>query len=305
MTPSPHHPIPSSPSYPPGSWAPVAADASTRQYFEGRWEGLPALLADFGSDLDSRERFLFVTGLFRSHGVRVPEIYHAPPGVSWLVQEFVAGGPLSAIRPDAALLRSVLEIADTIGHIPPWEGAPPVFCLDAARFRFELSFFREHFLEGYLNSQPGDSAREGLHDLASMAAAAPVRLCHRDFHSENILGASVGDLVVIDHQDALLGPSCYDAASLAAEAYRRADAATYRTVRGMWLDRDPASGPFFDAVALQRALKALGTFGYQVTRRKKARYIAVMAPSAAHAIRLLPAGPEGLHHLRPALEAVL
>ena len=102
-----------------------------------------------------------------------------------------------------------------------------------------------------------------------------------------------------------MGPSCYDVASLAVEAYRRADGARYGAIKERWMIQDPASRPFFDAVALQRALKALGTFGYQVTRRKKARYLAAMGPSAAHAIRLLPAGPEGLKSLRPALEAVL
>ena len=49
------------------------------------------------------------------------------------------------------------------------------------------------------------------------------------------------------------------------EAYRRAEGGRYRAVRERWLESDPESGPFFDTVALQRALKALGTFGFQVS----------------------------------------
>lgn len=291
--------------YPPGSWIPASPDASTRRYFRGIWEGKPALLADFGEDQDSRTRFLFTTALLRDHGVRVPAVYEAPGGASWLIQEFVDGRPSSSVRLDGELLRRILALARTIGRIPPWSEGPPILALDAARLRFELSFFREHFLEGYLNSTAGDEVREGLRDLAFAAAAAPSALCHRDFHSENLLLAATGDLALIDHQDALLGPSCYDAASLAVEAYRRAEAGRYRAIREHWLELDPASAPFFESVALQRALKALGTFGFQVTRRKRARYIGIMAPSATHALRLLAAGPRGLQHLQPFLEAVL
>lgn len=291
--------------YPPGPWVPASADASSRRYFRGTWEGKPALLAEFGEDLDSRARFLFTTALLRGHGIRVPEVYGGPGGASWLVQEFVEGRPLSSLRLEGELLRRTLSLAEAVGRIPPWIEGPPLLALDPPRLRFELSFFREHFLEGYLNSPAADAIHEGLHDLASAAGAAPCALCHRDFHSENLLVTPSGELVLLDHQDALLGPSCYDAASLAVEAYRRAEGGRYRAVRERWLESDPESGPFFDTVALQRALKALGTFGFQVTRRKRARYIGTMAPSAAHALRLLASGPEGLRHLRPSLEAVL
>jgi hypothetical protein len=53
-------------------------------------------------------------------------------------------------------------------------------------------------------------------------------------------------------------------------------------------------------VALQRALKALGTFGYQVTRLKRIRFLAYVAPTCRNALDLLGAW-EGLEDLAPVL----
>ena len=290
--------------YPLGDWKPFPADASTRLYFSGKWRDRSALLADFGEDLGSRERFLSTTEIFSRAGINVPGILEAPPGAGWIVQDYVPGKRLSQVRLTDDLVGRLLEMADRICKIVDMpEPDPP--SLDPARLRFELSFFALHFIEGYLNAECGEWLRPALAELAQAAGSAPHRFCHRDFHSDNIIVDRDGELHIVDHQDALPGPSGYDAASLAVEAYRPADIDRCERVLMGWAGAHPEDAGHLHLVALQRVLKALGTFGYQVTRKKRVKYITAMRPSARYALHLLDRGPEGLGALRKCLNSVV
>ena len=97
-----------------------------------------------------------------------------------------------------------------------------------------------------------------------------------------------GSLYVIDFQDARLGPDTYDLVSLLCDSYVDLSEQTVdeliayflalkggadRTQAGL---REPFEQEFrrrFDLMALQRNLKALGTFGYQTAVRANPVYI--------------------------------
>jgi aminoglycoside/choline kinase family phosphotransferase len=90
-----------------------------------------------------------------------------------------------------------------------------------------------------------------------------------------------GQLYVIDFQDARMGPDTYDLASLLRDSYvditdRELDGflAYFLAVQG---SADPvAFRRRFDLMAVQRNLKALGTFGYQAAARGNPIYIQYM-----------------------------
>jgi aminoglycoside/choline kinase family phosphotransferase len=97
-------------------------------------------------------------------------------------------------------------------------------------------------------------------------------LCHRDYHARNLMVVS-DELVVIDFQDARRGPRAYDVVSLLndsyvahAEDFVAAMVERFERAVGAELTKD------YDAAALQRNLKALGTFGYQIGRRDNSVY---------------------------------
>jgi aminoglycoside/choline kinase family phosphotransferase len=129
-------------------------------------------------------------------------------------------------------------------------------------------------------------AREALDsEFASMAqelASEPKVLCHRDYHSRNLM-VHEGTLVIIDFQDARMGPDTYDLVSLLRDSYvdlteTQVDelVAYFLALRGAGPAEDLAFRPRFDLMALQRNLKALGTFGYQTTARSNPVYIQFM-----------------------------
>jgi len=163
---------------------------------------------------------------------------------------------------------------------------PYTLAFDVPKLMFELDFFATHFLEGHRSAALPASTRAALGEefvrLASELADEPRVVCHRDYHSRNLM-VHGGTLAIIDFQDARMGPDTYDLASLLRDSYVELEA---EDVDGLItyflsLDRGPqghSSDPTafrarFDTMALQRNLKALGTFGYQASKRGNAAYL--------------------------------
>jgi aminoglycoside/choline kinase family phosphotransferase len=161
---------------------------------------------------------------------------------------------------------------------------PYQIAFDVEKLTWELEFFVRHFVEGYRGAVLSPGVREVLKsEAASIAeelASEPRVLCHRDYHSRNLM-LHAGRLCIIDFQDARMGPDTYDLASLLRDSYvdltdRELDdlIAYFLAVKGS--QAGPEAAEFrrrFDLMALQRNLKALGTFGYQTIARRNPVYI--------------------------------
>jgi aminoglycoside/choline kinase family phosphotransferase len=104
-----------------------------------------------------------------------------------------------------------------------------------------------------------------------------------------------GQLFIIDFQDARMGPDTYDLVSLLRDSYmdlseREVDEliAFFLALRGVGADRSgmgKEASQFrqrFDVMALQRNLKALGTFGFQTTSRGNPVYIQYIPRTLAY-----------------------
>jgi aminoglycoside/choline kinase family phosphotransferase len=162
---------------------------------------------------------------------------------------------------------------------------PCTLAFDVEKLTFELQFFVTHFLEGHrrvkLTGQTRASLAAELQSLATELANEPRVVCHRDYHSRNLMVRD-GQLVVIDFQDARMGPDTYDLVSLLRDSYVELHGPEVEALityfltldRGPQGERDAARFRHrFDAMALQRNLKALGTFGFQATVRGKTSYL--------------------------------
>jgi aminoglycoside/choline kinase family phosphotransferase len=162
---------------------------------------------------------------------------------------------------------------------------------DVEKLTWELDFFVQHFLEGYRGARLTPAERQALseewHAIAGELASEPRVLCHRDFHSRNLM-LHAGQLHVIDFQDARLGPDTYDLASLLRDAYVDVTEEERASLVAYFLELAD-KGPIdrfvarFDLMSVQRNLKALGTFGYQATVRGNAAYVPYMTRTLAYA----------------------
>jgi aminoglycoside/choline kinase family phosphotransferase len=141
-----------------------------------------------------------------------------------------------------------------------------------------LDFFVEHYFKSYRHEQlkHGDEAqlRAELNDIASELAARPRVLCHRDFHSSNLIVDGQDRLRIIDHQDARMGPASYDLVSLLLDRQtsvpslaeirqRRLFFLEERRERGLEEIAPDEFAQEFRLMTVQRCLKACGTFSYQ------------------------------------------
>jgi len=187
----------------------------------------------------------------------------------------------------AALYRQAVTFINTIQRRGRELASPDYLpygnAFDVEKLTWELQFFTKHFLEAYRGAVLTDRVRAALaHEYASiaeeLASDSPV-LCHRDYHSRNLM-LHEGSLHIIDFQDARMGPDTYDLASLLRDSYvdfndQQVDAliAFFLAQRAAPEVEDRDFRRRFNLMALQRNLKALGTFGFQTTSRGNTVYL--------------------------------
>lgn len=189
----------------------------------------------------------------------------------------------------------------------PSDHPQAAFALDAALFRRELGMFLERWLQTRrrraLDAAEVSTVRAALDRLALAAAEGPQCMQHRDFHSRNLVhlhrpATRPDEIGWLDHQDLRRGPLFYDLASLATDAYVDLPGSVVRLLDDAipaWgishgLSEDAARERFHLA-ALQRVLKALGTFGNLLAQGRD-EYLAAEERALAHARRLGGQRPE-------------
>ena len=278
------------------SWSaePMTGDASTRRFWRIRApSGATRVVMDYGAPFAGDPDDVALGAIFREAGLRIAEVERVAPDVGCLVLEDLGDRTFeTAVREHRADGRSIEPLYDaavdlaarvattgTVALERSGRAAGPA--LDPTRFRFEMDFFVEHFVEGWLGAEAGNGLRREVRDLAERAAQASRRrvLCHRDYHARNLMVLADGGLAMVDIQDARWGPDTYDLASLLRDAYVDFEPAIVR--RGLERYRAavfPDDEPEqlltrFELVSLQRMVKALGTFGYQATVRDNPAYL--------------------------------
>jgi N-acetylmuramate 1-kinase len=121
-----------------------------------------------------------------------------------------------------------------------------------------------------IHDEPGSEFRDCLYRMVEQIQPIDT-FAHRDFHSRNLL-LRQGKIYLVDFQDSLVASPWYDLVSIAFDCYldlksRRELLLNLLRERGVTVDRD-----LFNLTALQRNIKALGTFAYQVTERRNLTY---------------------------------
>jgi aminoglycoside/choline kinase family phosphotransferase len=272
---------------------PLTGDASDRKYFRIiPADAAPVVLAVHAGSIEfSRLPFANVAELLRLIPLPSPDILgHSDElGVIALqdLGDVTLQAHLGASSPTehAALYRQAVALIELLqrrgAELESPRFLPYAVAFDVEKLSWELDFFVKHFLEGYRGVVLAPAARSALSEewsgIVQDLAGEPRVLCHRDYHSRNLM-LNDGSLYVIDFQDARMGPDTYDLASLLRDSYidlshRDVDdlIAYFLALKGRPDDADFRRR--FDLMALQRNLKALGTFGYQTITRRNPVYI--------------------------------
>jgi N-acetylmuramate 1-kinase len=272
---------------------PLTGDASDRRYFRILSAEAPFVLAVNAQPFDAATLpFINVTALLQAMPLPVPRVLGHDGDLGVVALEDLGDvtlqahlGAFDASRHDALYREAVayIEVLQRRGReLESAAYAPYGVAFDVPKLTWELEFFTKHFLGAYRGVALGEAAHAALMEewsrIVAELAAEPRVLCHRDYHSRNLMWQP-DRLVIIDYQDARLGPDTYDLVSLLRDSYVDLPEPVVEALISYYLALNGQPGQAtafrerFDLMALQRNLKALGTFGFQTTARGNPVYI--------------------------------
>jgi aminoglycoside/choline kinase family phosphotransferase len=314
---------------------PLQGDASTRQYFR-----LIPFLGKRGSCPDSvilmqLERpvpepeidFTRIRGFLEGLDIPVPRLFHYDTVNGLLYLQDCGDQTL-----EQALVNSDLEkkrfwyhkAVDLVAHMQFRARSRispdcPAYHLrfDVEKLSWEMDFMLEHYVKGLLKRElkPGQyrAIREALLNVCQTLEDQETWFTHRDYHSRNLM-VFEGELVVIDFQDARMGPCQYDLVSLLRDSYIQLPESLVEELvdRFISLKENHEGKPVdraefcrvFDLMSLQRNLKAIGTFAFQTVVRENTRYLENIGPTLEYVRKTLVRQPE-LEPLRSRLREAL
>ena len=303
---------------------PLTGDASDRRYFRVLMKDAASIVLALHQgpiEVESMP-FVAVARLLAEVPLPVPQILHHSNALGVLGLEDLGDvtlqAHLGAAAPaeHAALYRQAVTLIARMQergeelHSPAY---PPYgIAFDVEKLTWELEFFVKHYLLAYKGVTASDAERDALRTewsaIVNELSGEPRVLCHRDYHSRNLM-LHGGQLYMIDFQDARMGPDTYDLASLLRDSYVDLTAQQVDDLIAFFLALKGVAdeGAFrrrFDLMALQRNLKALGTFGYMTTSRNNTVYIQYIPRTVAYVKANLAKYPR-FERLRALLESWL
>lgn len=264
--------------------------------------------------------FFEVQRLFLAAKLPVPHVYAEDPAQQAVLEEDY-GDLLLCKAPSSSLPDLYLEAVGLIEQMqqrltpasPAQAPAPFQRALDPFALFHELVFFMTHFVQGHLGrnmtATEEDELKREFRQFAESFATLPRRLCHRDYHSRNLMLRRNGRLGIVDFQDARMGPPHYDLASLLRDAYIQLPQGLEQEMldrfhagsKNLFPKRNPREMEMvYYRTACQRSLKALGSFGYLAHAKGKLHFLESIPAGLRHVLGCFERNPN-LSPLRRAL----
>jgi aminoglycoside/choline kinase family phosphotransferase len=171
---------------------------------------------------------------------------------------------------------------------------------DVKKLMWEFNFMLDNYVDKFCRSPLESLSRKELNEvfmpLCESLAAEELHFTHRDYHSRNLM-FNEDQLVLIDFQDARMGPCQYDLVSLLKDSYMQIDDVLVQELidfyvqlkeqaEGRKIDREKFN-QIFDGMSIQRNLKAIGTFAYQSVNNNNNRYMSYVSPTLNYVRRTL------------------
>jgi N-acetylmuramate 1-kinase len=248
-----------------------------------------------------------VTRLFLKAGLPVPRILAALGREGALIFEDVGDIRLQDWLPERDLedkrrayfhaAELIIAIQETTGVALSSGSISARLAFDQAKLKWELGFFFANYFNKHLCKRLDPATSQGVQrdftEICSELAARPRVLVHRDYHARNLMMHGER-MVMIDHQDARMGPESYDLASLVGDPYTALDADFRAEVVEHFIELKTRSAVQFSDIrafrkelilmTLQRTLKAIGTYANQVAVARNLVYLPYIEPALNSAV---------------------
>lgn len=276
---------------------PLVLGASGRTIVRIHFGGRTCIGIQWGNDRSDNDSFIPTARHLHTHGVNVPEIYDYEPlgpgcGAA-LVEDLGDANLLASEEPWPSLrLRYIraMEQLHLLHSCPFPEEFPLQPAFDEALYRWEQSYFAEHFLGSHLGLETDSFLNHpALKEQAQFLAALPECPVHRDSQSQNV-HIHAGKTWLIDFQGMRGGRPEYDLASLVYDGYARLEPEQADELLREWenISAHSIDHRIFRACALQRIMQMLGAYANIGHNQGKTWYLAQIPAGLRHLRKLLP-----------------
>lgn len=283
---------------------PLAGDASSRRYYRLVWQKKSWVLMVSEPFCDSQTfPFLNIQRFWSKQGIAVPEVIASSGNLGTILLEDLG---------DLTLERKFWECQEGTASIPLYrqaidelikiqfktyfapDGAKECIAFntlfDSAKWMWEIDYALEHLVKKYfridLSKKELSEVRTAFSKLVKQLDNEPKYICHRDYHSRNLM-IHLGKIRVIDFQDARLGPIQYDLVSLVRDSYVQMESSMISELVRYYFDQraeykknqnleDLSLEKFmevFKMQSIQRCFKACGSFASFYNQREDSRYL--------------------------------
>lgn len=293
----------------------LAGDASARRYYriilgEKTW-----VLMSWQPFNQAEYPFLSVQRHFLSCHIQVPEVIGVGEALGVLLLEDL--GDLTLERKfwenskqessEDFYLKTIDELIKIhdVATYSEIKSTASTTTFDTAKFLWEMNYAKENLLLGLLGYKLSESVGKELDaaflSFCSVLDQQPKVICHRDFHSRNVM-LKRNKVVIIDFQDARLGPVQYDLVSLFKDSYVDMSDDYATKLMNYYLDNSQAKKrlnfseeefyKIYELQSLQRCFKACGSFASFMNQRGDTRYLKYLAPTLKRVLKSLASFPE-------------
>jgi N-acetylmuramate 1-kinase len=309
----------------------LTGDASTRSYFRARSSKASVILALYATPFDESESasdrlarfeavnpsarltfasdpcaYVEVTTLLTQAGLPVPRILASSgAGATLLIedvgdarlQDWIEGRPSDDVASAyGRAVEMIIRIQEATERALGANSICSRLAFDEGKLRWELGFFFANYFNRYLHMRPdpetSNAVQADFKELCAELSRRPRVLVHRDYHARNLM-MHEGEMFIIDHQDARMGPASYDLASLISDPYASLDSGIAARMVEQFIEmkrgsRLPLSGieefrQELELMTVQRMLKAIGTYASQAAANNPI-YVDYIEPARERAV---------------------
>jgi len=254
----------------------IRGEASLRSFYRIDFDkySLIAMVYPEGSKSEI-DKFLKFNNLYKKNHINVPEIYDVLEKRIIVVQDLGEVLLQKYLKKSKLKQRFVIleKIKDVITRLQTIDINNTDFLLDYDRLKFEMEFFINNFylkLKSDKKHIDRELMKNELFEIINKINITD-KFAHRDFHTRNIIVFN-DEFYLIDYQDSLRANKYYDYVSFIFDSYFEFD--RYRDYFIKLIERDfEFDEELFYLTALQRNIKALGSFGYQIYVRNNKKYL--------------------------------
>ena len=285
---------------------PITGDASFRCYYRVVCNNKQFIVMDSDPQKVNNAPYLSLNKVFTKQGFLLPTIIASDEIHGFFLLIDLGSTHLADMLNDENRMDYYKALIKLSAQWATTAKAPAMQAYDNNFIANELAIFSQWLVSDFIHEKLSAKQQVTWQDscelLTTAMLAQPVVTVHRDYHSRNIMYSN-DQWAIIDYQDSVQGPLCYDLVSLLRDCYFKLPehefsellSFGYNEFLHQGLVKDVSFDNFkywFDLTGMQRHFKAAGIFCRLYLRDGKTGYLNNILPTLEYIVEVANHYPE-------------